>query len=229
MVTGSTPSRRPAEDPLELIPRTLTKLHSLWLASTYPFASLGRGLSIHYTCRLKRSVAPAIQLGCYVWVGKDTWFNAINLKDSELRLIIEDNGTIGARCQFSAKNCIHVERNVMIANSVLIMDHSHAYEDLTRSIGEQGVTEGGTVRIGEGSWIGQGAAIVCNRGELVIGRHCVIGANSVLSQSVPPRSVVLGNPARVVRQFDPAKDTWVVGAVRPATPASGVKVTETFR
>jgi acetyltransferase-like isoleucine patch superfamily enzyme len=214
IMAASTRTGWPVEDPLRLIPRILRKLYSFWLKWTYPFGSCGPGLSVHYTCRISRCTAPSIRLGKSVCVSKDTWLNAINLIKGEDRLILEDNVLIGARCQLSAKNCIHVERNVIIANGALIMDHNHAYEETTIPIVEQGVTEGGRVRIGEGTWIGHGAVILCDKSELTIGRNCVIGANAVLSRSVPSYSVVLGNPGRVVRQFDPVRQTWTVGSVR---------------
>lgn len=202
----------PSEDPLALFPRGLTKLHTIWLSLTYPFASMGRNLSIHFTCRLKRSAAPAIKLGSSVSIGKDTWLNIPGTTKGKVALVIDDNCNIGSRCQFSAKNYIHLEPGVIISPSVLIMDHAHAYEDTTLPIQEQGVTEGGTIRIGEGSWIGHGAAIVCSRGEMSLGRNCVIAANAVVTRSIPPYSVVAGNPARVVKHFDPAKQAWVIGS-----------------
>jgi acetyltransferase-like isoleucine patch superfamily enzyme len=92
------------------------------------------------------------------------------------------------------------------------MDHNHAYQDVTLPILHQGVTGGGTIRIEEGTWIGFGAAIVCSEGELVIGKHSVIGSNCVVTRSIPPYSIVMGNPARIVKQFDPLKETWELGA-----------------
>jgi acetyltransferase-like isoleucine patch superfamily enzyme len=95
------------------------------------------------------------------------------------------------------------------------MDHNHAFEDVTVPIALQGTTKGGTIRIEAGCWIGFGAAIVCNEGELVIGRNSVVGVNSVVTRSIPPYSVVSGNPARVVKQFDPMKGKWVLGSIAP--------------
>jgi acetyltransferase-like isoleucine patch superfamily enzyme len=54
--------------------------------------------------------------------------------------------------------------------------------------------------------------IVCSQGELVIGKHSVIGANSMVTRSIPPYSIVSGNPARIVKQFDPTKNSWELGA-----------------
>jgi acetyltransferase-like isoleucine patch superfamily enzyme len=112
----------------------------------------------------------------------------------------------------SGINRIHFERNVVFAPQVLVMDHNHAFEDVNVPIKYQGITRGGTIRIEEGCWIGYGAAIVCGKGELVIGKHSVVGANSVVSRSIPPNSVVTGNPARVVKQFDAATGGWVMGS-----------------
>jgi acetyltransferase-like isoleucine patch superfamily enzyme len=53
---------------------------------------------------------------------------------------------------------------------------------------------------------GQRAAIVCTRGDLVLGRNCVVAANAVVTRSFPPYSVIFGNPARVNKQFDPVKN-----------------------
>jgi acetyltransferase-like isoleucine patch superfamily enzyme len=81
-------------------------------------------------------------------------------------------------------------------------------------IAVQGLTEGGTIRIEEGSWLGYASAVMCSKGELVIGRNSVIAANAVVTRSVPPYSVVAGNPARVVKQFDPNKGEWSLGIAR---------------
>jgi hypothetical protein len=52
-----------SEDPLSWISRVVNKLRSLWLASTYPFASVGKRLSVHYSCELSRSIANFIKIG----------------------------------------------------------------------------------------------------------------------------------------------------------------------
>ena len=104
----------------------------------------------------------------------------------------------------SAQNRIEVGPKTVISPTVLLMDHNHAFEDVNLPIVEQGNTSGGTIRIEEGCWIGYGATIVCSRGELVLGKHSVIGPNAMVSRSVLPNSVVVGNPGRVVKRLDPS-------------------------
>ena len=209
--------RRPRarfEDPFEVFLTAVTKLYSLWVSAIYPFASIGRNVSIHYTSCLSRRIASRIKLGNSVIIRKDTWFNIVLEASGELNIVIDDGCLIGARSVISAKNFIHLEKDVIVSSSALIMDHNHAFEDVSRPISDQGTTEGGRIRIGQGTRIGHGAAIVSNRGELHLGPHCVVAANAVVTRSFPSYSLLSGNPARVVKQFDPVKQAWVLGSVR---------------
>ncbi len=203
----------PFEDPLIYLSKALTKLYTIWVSLTYPFASIGHNLSIHFTCRLRRPIAPRIKIGSSVIIGKDAWLNVspTDAKDEPI-IVIDDKVSIGFGVQISAKNYIHIERDTLIGSSVLIQDHIHAYEDVTLPVSEQPITEGGRIRIGQGSWIGSGAVILCTKGELILGRHCVVGANAVVLRGCPPYSVVFGNPAKVIRHYDVAKKRWLPGS-----------------
>jgi acetyltransferase-like isoleucine patch superfamily enzyme len=202
------------EDPFEFSVRAMTKLYSLWVSAVYPFASIGRNVSIHYTSWLSRRIAFRIKLGNSVIIRKHTWFNIIPEATGEPNLVIDDGCVIGAQSVISVKNHIHLEKDVILSSSALIMDHNHAFEDVTRAISDQGTTEGGRIRIGQGTWIGHGAAIVCSRGELDLGPNCVVAANAVVARSFPAYSLISGNPARVVKRFDPVKRAWVKGSYR---------------
>lgn len=59
------------------------------------------------------------------------------------------------------------------------------------------VSIAGNVRVGEGSYLGQGCSI---REKITIGRNCLVGAGAVVVRDVPDDSVVVGNPARFLRQ-----------------------------
>jgi acetyltransferase-like isoleucine patch superfamily enzyme len=208
-------NRRPFADPLGLLSRGLIKLYSLWVSRMYPFASIGRNVSFHFTSKVSRERSPRISLGNSVNVSAHAWLNvATEDPAGEPTIMIDDNCIIAYGSIISAKNRIHLERDVNVAQQVLIMDHNHAYEDIETPIIKQGVTEGGRIRIGEGSWIGHGAAILCSKGELTIGRHCVVAANSVVTRSIPDYSVAFGMPAAIIRQYDPETRVWRMGQHR---------------
>jgi acetyltransferase-like isoleucine patch superfamily enzyme len=205
------------EDPFNVVSRVLSQLYSFWVSATYPFASVGSNLFIHPTTMLNRRLAPGIKIGNSVIFRNYAWVNTFDLSGvrGDVKIVIEDHCVINAQCVISAKNKIHLEPYVMVSACALIMDHNHAYEDIGVPIQGQGLTPGGTIRIEEGCWIGHGAAIVCSQGELVLGRNSVVAANALVTRSFPPNSVIVGNPARLARQFDPAKGIWAGGAGRP--------------
>jgi acetyltransferase-like isoleucine patch superfamily enzyme len=190
-------------------------MYSVWISLTYPFASIGRDVSFHFTSKLSRQRAPRIRLGNAVRLLEHAWLSvATDDPTGEPTIVIDDNCSIGYGSIVSGKNRVHLERDVLVGQHVVIQDHNHAYEDIEVPIIEQGITTGGRIRIGEGSWIGRGAAILCSRGELTIGRHCVVSANSVVMRSIPDYSVVFGIPATIIKQYDPEKRAWRMGPRR---------------
>jgi acetyltransferase-like isoleucine patch superfamily enzyme len=201
------------EDPISVIGRAYRKLCTVLLNKTYPFASMGRGLRMSHTVEMDRSKAHRIKLGNWIRVRHDVRLQIIppSEEQGEAVLILDDAVDIGPHSTISAKNSIHLEREVTLGQSVLIVDHSPAHEDVTTPIKHQGVTEGGRIRIETGCFIAQGSAILCDRGELVIGRNSVVAANSLVTRSFPSHCLIAGNPARMVQQFDANEGVWVLG------------------
>jgi acetyltransferase-like isoleucine patch superfamily enzyme len=205
-----------SEGPLYQVRRVVRKLHSLWLSWTYPFVSVGRRFSAHSTCDLRRAIACYIRIGDNVLFERNVRVDVVVVpRHNEPVILIDDGCDLGQRVTILALNRIHIERENLFGPSVFVTDHNHAFDDVTVPIMRQGTTNGGTVRIEQGCWFGFGAAVICSQGELVIGRNSVIGANSVVTRSVPPYSVVTGNPARIMKQFDPATGQWVRASREP--------------
>lgn len=100
---------------------------------------------------------------------------------------------------------IDIGERVLIADRVYISDNQHDYRDPARAIMDQPLRQTADVSIGDGSWIGENVCIVGAR----IGRHCVIGANSVVTRDIPDFCVAAGAPAVVIRELDRGANAWV--------------------
>lgn len=200
----------PSEDPFSIFGRVATKLNTTWLGKTYPFSVFGRHVSIHYTCDVSRLASRWIRFGDEVFVGREVWLNVVFGTDfAKPKIVLGRGCKVGRRSTLSAKNYIELGEDVLLAPGVLIMDHNHRYSDPNLPIHAQGVTEGGRIIIERNCWLGHNSVIACSEGELLLGRNSVVGANSVVTKSFPPCSVIAGNPARLIKRYDLQSERWV--------------------
>ena len=117
---------------------------------------------------------------------------------SKVVVSIGDRCLIGRGSGIVGHFSIDIGNDVWTGHHVYITDQNHGYEDVTRPISQQSQPERPVV-IGDGSWLGHGAVVLPG---VTIGKHVVIGANSVVTKDIPDFSVAVGSPARVIRQYD---------------------------
>ena len=132
--------------------------------------------------------------------------------------------TIGDRCVIGKGSGVVGHQRVEIGDDVwtghyvYVSDANHGYADPVEPVGRQFAAPR-PVRIGSGSWLGHGALVL---GGADIGEHVVVGAGAVVTGDLPDYSVAVGNPARVIRRYEPGAgwvrvaDTDDAGSAHPA-------------
>ncbi len=117
---------------------------------------------------------------------------------------IGDCTSFGRFCFITCTGRIKIGKAVIFSDRVYISDTDHRYEDPDLPILYQSLTKGGAVEIGDHSWIGTGVTVLnCS-----IGKHCVIGAHSLVTKDIPEYSVAAGTPARVIKRYDFETGQW---------------------
>ena len=117
---------------------------------------------------------------------------------------IQKNASVGKRCKISSHTFIcegvTIEDNVFIGHGVMFINDS--YPRATATDGNLQTEADWKVErtvVKKGASIGSGATILSN---VSIGESAIVGAGSVVTKDVPASSIVVGNPAKVLRYID---------------------------
>ncbi|MCX8022639.1 MAG: acyltransferase [Syntrophorhabdaceae bacterium] len=161
------------------------------------FHSFGRRSVIMPPLRI--SGEKRIGIGNGVFIGPDSWLLVMDggHKDNVAIHIGDGVSAVGSLI-LSAVKSVTLEEDVLFAKNVYVSDHMHRYRETGIPVLSQGFDKIEPVLIKRGAWIGQNV-VICPG--VTIGEGSVIGANSVVTESVPDFSLAVGAPARVVKRF----------------------------
>ena len=153
------------------------------------------------------SIGDEVGIGTFCRITVATEYAGVKCKsDNLIRLKIGNRVSIGHNTFISVNNSVEIGDDVLMSCYVFITDHDHGFYDIEQDILKQPLTEGGHTKIGSHVFLGVKSSVLKN---VTIGEHSVVGANSVVTRDVPPYSIVAGNPARVVKQYNFEKEKWV--------------------
>lgn len=147
-----------------------------------------------------------ISLGNDVSIGILSWIATNTTIHKKPKLTIGNRVHIGAYAVITAANEIRIGNNVLMSERVTILDHVHDYTDSTKAVIDQPIVSKGKIIIEDNCFIGINSVIM---GGVKIGKHVVIGANSVVTHDVPDYSVVAGSPAKIIRRYDKKRKIWI--------------------
>jgi acetyltransferase-like isoleucine patch superfamily enzyme len=173
-----------------------------WALNYFYSEPLFRGRCVSVGKRFRLYRLPYVVGHPRIHIGDDVnFFGKVDITSGRIfdepRLIIKDRVDIGNRVTFVVNKEIVIEEDVNVANGVCFMDTDAHPRDAMERIADlpPRPEEIKPVRICRSAWIGQNSFILKG---VTIGEGAIIGVNSVVVTDIPPYSVAMGNPARVV-------------------------------
>ena len=134
-----------------------------------------------------------LEIGAHTLLEPGVWITA----PAPARIRIGAGTFLNLGVMVAAMELVEIGDHCMFANGCFITDADHRFDDPDRPITWQGFRSKGPTRVGDNVWCG--ANVVITSG-VTVGERSVIGANSVVNSDVPPYSIAVGAPARVIKQ-----------------------------
>lgn len=114
------------------------------------------------------------------------------------QVVVGDNTFIFANCNLNGcLGNVRIGKGVMIAAHCGFTPYQHELGDSSRPMNAQGLTSKGDIIVEDDVWLGMGVKVMDG---VRIGQGAVVGANAVVTNDIPPHSIAVGVPARVIRK-----------------------------
>jgi lipopolysaccharide O-acetyltransferase len=167
-----------------------------------------RKLGVFLPSNTRLSGLRFIRVGSKFGAGSGFWIEAISSyasKNYSPSIEIGDNVSFSDYCHVSCINKVSIGNDVLIGSKVHITDLSHGdYSSVDECSHPDEIPinrllhSKGPVNIGNNVWIGDGVVILPG---VNIGSGCIIGANSVVSRSIPCNAIAAGNPIKIIKIY----------------------------
>lgn len=159
---------------------------------------LGHG--VYLDCGVYLHATPqGIEIGADTIVMHGAVLHVYNFRDiPHSGIKIGRNSLVGEYTVIRGQGGVEIGDRVYTSPFTQILAVNHVFDDPTRSFVEQGITAVG-IAIEDDVWLGAGAIITDG---VRVGKGAVVAAGAVVTQDVPPHTVVAGVPARVIKHID---------------------------
>ncbi|WP_172821025.1 acyltransferase [Chryseobacterium sp. T16E-39] len=150
----------------------------------------------------------SIILGDNVFIGWRARIEGVKQYQSKKftpKVTLNSGVSIQQNLHLTCAESIEIGRNTAIAANVSITDIHHPYDDINIPIEHQNIKTN-PVFIGDDCKIYNNSVILPGT---KIGKHCTIGANSVVSGQFADYCVIVGSPAKIIKRYSFEKQAWL--------------------
>ena len=140
-----------------------------------------------------------------VRIWRSARLDALNAALGVERINIGEGTVIHPYSHIGAIESVRIGCGVLIASHVFITDHDHDWSCPAEPVIRNRRAIASAVKIGDYAWLGERVMVLKG---VHIGEHSIIGAGSIVTNDVPPYSMAVGSPARVVKRYDHNLQCW---------------------
>ena len=140
-------------------------------------------------------------------ISQGCWFNVNNRESRYKTVQIGDNCFIGKNNFFSVGKSIIIRDYCLTAMGCNFLGSTHIYQDPFLPYITTGTTLKDEIYVGVNCSFGVNVLVI---GNVRIGHGSIIGAGAVIRESIPPFSLAVGDPVKVIKRFNFIKKEWVV-------------------
>ncbi|MFM7363900.1 MAG: acyltransferase [Cuspidothrix sp.] len=154
---------------------------------------IGNGVNIFKGVRLDAKGHKHNKIDIQNWVTIERNVDIGSMDNTSI--YIGENTYIAPGVCIAGQGDIHIGKNCMIAANSGIYANNHVFTDLSLPVKQQGTTREGII-IEDDCWLGHGVTVLDG---VKIGKGSIIGAGAVVSKNIPPYSIAVGVPAKVIK------------------------------
>lgn len=154
---------------------------------------IGNGVNIFKGVRLDAKGHKHNRIDIQNWVTIERNVDIGSMDNTSI--YIGENTYIAPGVCIAGQGDIHIGKNCMIAANSGIYANNHVFTDLSLPVKQQGTTREGII-IEDDCWLGHGVTVLDG---VKIGKGSIIGAGAVVSKNIPPYSIAVGVPAKVIK------------------------------
>ena len=164
----------------------------------------GKGSYIHKTAQIigRRQV----KLGKNSCISERTWLNVNDRNLKKVAIHIGDNCFIGRDNFFTSGNTIFISDYCLTTIGCRFVGSSHNIDNQSLPIMIAGTTFEDNIFVGANCFFGADATVL---GNVSIGHGSVVGARALVLNDIPPFSMAVGSPAKVIKRYSFKKKKWV--------------------
>lgn len=169
---------------------------------------IGHGSHVEHTAQILGRTH--VRIGANTCIGARSWLNVNHRTGDEMGIIVGDNCFIGRDNFLSSGRQIVIGDYALTATGCRFIGSTHIVDNPRLPVATTGTTASDVIDIGVNCFFGAGATVL---GSVSIGHGSVIGAQSLVLRDVPPFSIAVGNPAKVIKRYSFRRQAWISTAM----------------